>query len=58
MVDHLGNVPLHFSFDLVEVLDQGNYEVVAHVQQFQGQLLLGDFLAVEYVIQHFLVQIR
>ena len=34
VVDHLGNVPLHLSLDLVEVLDKGNYEVVAHVQQF------------------------
>jgi hypothetical protein len=35
MVDHLGNVPLHLSFDLVEVFNQRHNEKIAHMQQFQ-----------------------
>ena len=36
VMDHLGNVPLHFSFDLIVVLDQRYDEIVTHVEQLES----------------------
>jgi hypothetical protein len=49
MVQHFGNLLDHHHLDFIEVLNQRYNELVANVEQLQGQLLLRKLLAVENV---------
>jgi 23S rRNA C2498 (ribose-2'-O)-methylase RlmM len=40
VMDHLGNVPLHQGFDLIEVFDHRDNKIVRKMQKFKGQLRL------------------
>lgn len=57
VMDHLGDVPLHPTFDLVEVFNQRHDVVVAHVQEFQAQVALRQLAACEDEVQDLRVQV-
>ena len=57
VVHHLGQKSQQFGLHFLVVFNQSHQQFVAHVQQFGGQLLFWDLLAVRDVAHHLIVDI-